>query len=255
MFHQVRIGLPEARSEGLLVEAIGDEYVIFDTAVREAHCLSPLAARVFERCDGRTRLEDVAAEIGSRLGTDVDVATIETALAELGARGLLVEPPLVGDPGGMSRRTLVKRTAVATAALSAAPLVTSIVTPAYAQASDRRCPGARCVSQEKGDEFCACNNVCPPGSPGAGGDSSCTDLGYTPPYFDSCFCAKCPTPSDPNPGQVPAGFLQFCLPPEQQTSPCTGDGDGDGGCQGSGKPLDGICVPNDGDSSEPCVTP
>jgi hypothetical protein len=75
----------------------------------------------------------------------------------------------------------------------------------------------------------------------------------SPPFFDSCFCAKCPSPGDPNPGQVPPGFEHMCLPPGQQTTPCGGGGTPNMGCNDPTKPVDGICVPNDGDSSELCL--
>lgn len=245
---------PLARSEGLLLEQVGSETVVYDPETREAHCLSALAAAVFAECDGRTPVDRIAERAGSRMGEPINVQHVEAAIEQLEQRGLLSGPmPAVARSNGLSRRQLMHRTAGATAALSAVPLVTSIVTPAFAQASPaRRCPSAMCVSQEKGDEFCACNNVCPPGSPGAGGDTSCTDLGLTPPYFDSCFCAKCPTVGDPNPGQVPQGFEHLCPPMPFTPAPCSGDNT-QGGCNNSGKPLDGVCVPNDGDSSELCI--
>jgi PqqD family protein of HPr-rel-A system len=243
---------PIARSEGLLIEEVGDETVIYDERTGDAHCLSPLAAAVIAHCNGSHSLEALATLAGSSLGEPVDVERVDAALAQLEERDLLVPPPL-----GISRRTLVRRTAAVTAAVTAGPMITSIVTPAFAQTQtyDRRCPGSRCVSQSEGDVYCGCNNACPAGSPGAGSPSTCTSQGLTPPFFDSCFCAQCPKPGDPNPGQVPPMFAGLCLPPGQQTTPCGGGGTPNMGCNDPTKHLDGICVPNDGDSSETCLHP
>lgn len=244
---------PQARADGLLVEKVDEEIVVLDTASKEAHCLSWLAAAVFENADGRTRLEDLVDVVAGSTAQPVTVEQVRAALEQLEERGLLVGPPSpVHSPGGISRRQLVRRTAGATAAISAIPLVTSVATPAFAQGSPSRCPTAMCVSQEKGDEFCACNSPCPPNSTGAGSPGSCTSLGLTPPFFDSCFCAKCPTVGDPSPNQVPQGFEHLCPPMPFVPPPCTGDNT-NGGCNNSGKPVDGICVPNDGDTSEPCI--
>jgi hypothetical protein len=236
----------------LLVEEIDAETVVYDTDSGQAHCLSPLAAAVFAGCDGSNSVEELVEHAGSRLGEPIDAAGVDAALAQLEELSLLT-----AAPDGVSRRTFVGRTAIATAAVTAAPMVTSIVTPAFAQGTVRRCPGSRCVSQSEGDVFCGCNNACPAGSPGAGSPGTCTSQGLTPPFFDSCFCAKCPTPGDPNPGQVPAGFTQFCPPINDPTlvAPCGGGGTPNMGCKDPTKPLDGICVPNDGDSSEACLNP
>ena len=246
--------VPAARP-GLVAEQIGREWVVFDTMTNQAHCLAPVAAAVFTLCDGRTPIDDLPALAGSSVGEPVSPEDVAAALRQLEDAGIL-DSPLFAAPRTISRRTMLRRSGAAAGVAFATPVITSIMTPAFAQASPaRRCPGSRCVSQSEGDVFCGCNNVCPPGSPGAGGDSTCTDQGLTPPFFDSCFCAECPNERNPRPGQVPAGFEHLCLPPEQQNTPCGGGGTPNMGCKDPTKPLDGICVPNDGDSSELCINP
>jgi hypothetical protein len=256
MSHMGDVSLPLARSDGLLIEQVGDETVILDTESKEAHCLSPLAAAVFASADGRTRVEDIAEAFSSDEPESVE--QVYDAIAQLDERGLLDRPALPANPpSGISRRQLVRRTAGATAAISAVPLVTSIVTPAFAQGSPgARCPaGALCASQANGDVFCACANACPPNSPGGGTACQGAGLGNGP-SFDSCFCAQCPNPVNPNPGQVPPAFAGLCpnfftTPPEN----CAGRPNTTAGCGGSNSAIDGICVPNDGDSSEACLNP
>ena len=54
--------VPAARSDGLLIEPVGDETVIYDTRSKEAHCLKPLAAIVFERSDGHATVGEIARD-------------------------------------------------------------------------------------------------------------------------------------------------------------------------------------------------
>ena len=203
---------PLRRSDGLLVEEIGDEIVAYETDSREAHCLSPLAAAVFAGCDGRTDIEQLADGVASRLGEPVGVDDVRNALAQLEERGLLARPA-----GGMTRRGLVRKTAIATAAMTAVPMITSITPSAFAQAASPSpaCPRDLCASQADGDVFCNTVGV---------------------PEEDSCECEDCsaltalgiacPTPTP-------------CQPP---FSPET-----NGGCT-EGKNLDGLCVLVPGDT-------
>ncbi len=131
MLKRGREDLPLARSEDLLTEQIGAETIVYDSRSRDAHCLSPVAAVVFARSDGRTSPADLATIAGDELGERVDVGLVEQALAELEEHDLIVAPPQ-GD--GISRRQFARRTAAAGGAAFALPLVTSVVMPAYGQA-------------------------------------------------------------------------------------------------------------------------
>lgn len=124
----LRNGLPHAREEGLLVEHLDGETVIYDTGTREAHCLSPIAAAVFAHCDGHTSLEALAGEAEAVLGKPVPVELVESAVAQLSERGLL-DDELQRQPR-TSRRQMLGRTAAITGAVMSVPLVTSVTTPA-----------------------------------------------------------------------------------------------------------------------------
>jgi hypothetical protein len=243
-----QLALPVARSDGLLVEQVGDETVVLDTESHQAHCLSPLAAAVFGGADGRTRVEDIAGLAGAAIDEDVSVDQVEAALAQLDERGLLDRPAL---PGGISRRALVRRTAVATATVSAAPLITSIVTPAFAQGSAvSRCPAMLCASQSAGDDFCNCANNCPCEESGAcepDDVTACQNIGQTAPRLDSCECLNCNELTAAGRADLcpPQPFTQ-CPANSSPTNPQTG------GCIDPNAFLDGRCLRIGGDSSDPC---
>lgn len=123
---------PLARSEGLLIEEVGDELLICDPDSNRAHSLNGFAARVWQACDGETTSEALVAKLGS------DRDSVAHALAELSDRKLL-EPtglPIVAN-GGVTRRDLGVRAAKVGAAAAiitvALPVAEAAATPTPAQ--------------------------------------------------------------------------------------------------------------------------
>src|SRR3954454_6755888 len=130
--------VPAARSDGLLVQTLGDETVIYDTEAKEAHCLRPLAAVVFACSDGHATVAEIARTAETRLGSAVSDADVADAVAQLEIVGLL-QAALVVRAGnglvatngrGVSRREMLRRIGFAGAATAVGTtLVTSIVAP------------------------------------------------------------------------------------------------------------------------------
>src|SRR5579875_2378855 len=120
-----------ARTTDLISERVGEELVVYDARTSEAHCLSPLAAAVFEAADGATSPERMAEVVSAQLHDRFALEHVEMALAELEDRGLVEVPESVG----VSRRGFMKRTAAVGGAALGASLVTSVLTPAYGSAA------------------------------------------------------------------------------------------------------------------------
>ena len=157
---------PTARAEGLLVESVGEETVVYDTTSKHAHCLSPLAAAVFARCDGTASLTQIADQLRVSGMAGVGAGEVASAVAMLEERGLLVAPPIeiTLSDGGSSRREMLRRTAVIGAAAASVPLITSIVAPTAALAAGVCNVGVACAA----DADCMNNGVSD-----AGGTCSC----------------------------------------------------------------------------------
>jgi hypothetical protein len=120
---------PAARTQQLIVQRVGNEVLAYDTRTDEAHQLTPLAAAVFEGCDGRATVDEIAAAASDRLGEPVGIEAVGEALDQLADRGLL------GEAGGLSRREAMRKVAlVGAGAAASVPLVKSIVAPTPAQA-------------------------------------------------------------------------------------------------------------------------
>src|SRR3954471_10546374 len=81
--------VPAARCDGLLIEPVGDETVIYDTRSKQAHCLKPLAAVVFDASDGQATVAEIARTAERRLGAAVSHADVADAVHQLERLGLL----------------------------------------------------------------------------------------------------------------------------------------------------------------------
>jgi hypothetical protein len=140
---------PPARRAGLLVQALEDEVLVYDTERHQAHCLNRTAARVWERCDGQATVADLARRLAQEFEAPVAPAAVWLAVERLGRARLLAERP--HPPGGLSRREVLKQLGVAAAL--ALPLVTTIRAPAAAQ-------GASCLGEGQACE--STSQCCPP---------------------------------------------------------------------------------------------
>jgi hypothetical protein len=162
-----------ARSDELIVEELGEELLIYDVARQRAHSLNSTAAAVFRLADGKRSTEEMAGLAG------VDEQAVLLALAELDRCHLLDEAP---DPSVISRRTALRRAAIAGGALGVGlPIIRSIAAPSMAQAqsacvdvggacttTSECCSGA---SQGGNPYVCKHGSMCCPCS----SDTSCTN--------------------------------------------------------------------------------
>ena len=57
---------PRARNEGLLVQEMPDELLVYDLVRHKAHCLNQTAAMIWTRCDGKTSVKQMAAFLKPR---------------------------------------------------------------------------------------------------------------------------------------------------------------------------------------------
>lgn len=153
---QTVINHPVARQEGILVESVGDETVLYDVRTKEAHCLKALAAATYAYADGRNTTADIAELASYRLGHPVTEAEVADAISQLGDCGLLDTTLVIRE--GISRRDAVKRIGAVAGAVAAAPLITSIVAPTAAMAGNSVIPtGCTGCGQNKD---CASNHCC-----------------------------------------------------------------------------------------------
>jgi Coenzyme PQQ synthesis protein D (PqqD) len=132
---------PIARDEGLLIQELPDEVLVYDLESYRAHCLNRIAALVWRHCDGKTDVGRITEILADELDSPVSEDVVWFALRRLGRARLLQErvaPP--DDVGKHSRRELVRAFGLALLL----PAVTSIIAPtaASAQTCVGNCTGA-----------------------------------------------------------------------------------------------------------------
>ncbi len=145
--------LPRAREGGLLEEKVGEELLLYDRESHVAHCLSRLAATVWQHCDGARDVGELAELVLASKTEVVDV------LRELWGRGLLEGEPSVlmqSTVSGVSRREAISRIGRVGAAAASVPLIVSATaaTPAMAASGAHVCG----TKEEPNTSCCLCES-------------------------------------------------------------------------------------------------
>ena len=150
--------IPEARREGLVVQELSGEVLVYDRERNKAHCLNSTAARVWEYCDGKTSVAQIARAIQGEINAPVDEDLIWLGVDQLSKIHLLQErAKLPEHKAGLTRREVMKR--IGLAAAVTLPVVTSIIAPTAAQAANCIPSGQPCSAPSQ-----CCTGLCPAGT-------------------------------------------------------------------------------------------
>ncbi len=154
--------VPAARTEGLNMEAVGDELVVFDCGTFQYHHLNASAAAIWTLCDGTRSCADIAAS-GTARGFPLDHDMVALAVAEFGKLGLLESVPIAVD-SRIERRIVLRRMAAGLAGAATLPVIASITAPEAGAAGCSPCP--TCCNQTTGacltprSNFQSCQKTC-----------------------------------------------------------------------------------------------
>ena len=146
--------IPEARREGLVVQELSGEVLVYDRERNKAHCLNSTAARVWGYCDGKRSAAQIARAIEGEINAPVDEDVIWLGVEQLSKTHLLQESAKLPEhKSGLSRREVMKR--IGLAAAVALPVVTSIIAPSAAQAANCLTSGSPCTASAQ-----CCSGLC-----------------------------------------------------------------------------------------------
>jgi Coenzyme PQQ synthesis protein D (PqqD) len=146
--------MPEARREGLVVQELSGEILVYDRDRNKAHCLNGTAALVWQYCDGKTPVSKIARTIEGKINAPVDEDIIWLGVEQLTRSHLLRESAtLLEHRSGLSRREVMKR--IGLAAAVTLPAVTSIVAPRAVQAATCLPFNAPCTTGAQ-----CCSGIC-----------------------------------------------------------------------------------------------
>lgn len=129
---------PVARKTDLTVEDLPSETVVYDHKRHRIHCLNRSTSFIWQRCDGRTKIEDIAAHL-PEAGLPADLDIVRRALKVLDRAHLMDKSPASLQSDLPSRRQLVQRLGLASSAAALLPAVASAIapTPAMAKSGDQ----------------------------------------------------------------------------------------------------------------------
>ena len=146
--------IPEARREGLVVQEMSEEVLVYDRERNKAHCLNRTAALVWSHCDGNKSVAEMAHAIAEETDAPVDEDLIWLGVEQLSKTHLLRERAVMPEhKTGLSRREVMRR--IGLTAAVALPVVTSIVAPTAAQAANCFASGQACTTSAQ-----CCSGIC-----------------------------------------------------------------------------------------------
>jgi hypothetical protein len=116
---------PPARKEGLLIEALDKELLIYDAREHRAHCLNQTAAMVWRLCDGHRSESEIALRLGRELQQEIRDEVVCLAVDQLRKSNLVENDTHPHEK--LTRRKVVAR--LGFAALAAVPVVTTLLAP------------------------------------------------------------------------------------------------------------------------------
>lgn len=129
---------PDARRERLLMEAIGDELVVYDLQRHRVHQLNHTAALIWQSCDGHKTVAELTKGLHDQLSPAVSEVVVWHALDRLGKAGLLRESVTRPEGGPrMTRRQALQKLGRTAALAFLIPAVTSVSVPTPVQANER----------------------------------------------------------------------------------------------------------------------
>lgn len=131
--------VPIARKEGLVIQEMADEVLIYDLDENKAFSLNPTAAEIWKACDGNMTIGEIAAGLKGTRDQDEKENVVWLALDQLKEKNL-ISNEIASRFEGMNRREVIKKVGLATAI--ALPVIAMLSFPATTLAA--ACPASLC---------------------------------------------------------------------------------------------------------------
>lgn len=149
---------PIARKEGLVIQELNNEILIYDLETNKAHCLNESAAIVWKNCDGGQSIDDIAKQFIEKSGNKVNEDFVWLAIDQLNDLNLL-EEELTPKFKGQSRREVLRK--IGLASIIALPIISSLVAPKAAFAAISCNVNTPCPNMNECTTGCSCvTGVC-----------------------------------------------------------------------------------------------
>lgn len=166
---------PIARKDGLVLQEMPDELLVYDLETNKAHCLNETSAFVWHACDGNNSVSEITELFGNQSGERVPEELIWLAIDQLSSKNLL-EKPMDLKSNGQTRREVIKKIGLAT--VIALPLISSLAAPTSVLAVGSCAGGCSTTTPCANSTACAC--TANGGIGGACQSASTADCSCTP---------------------------------------------------------------------------
>ena len=119
---------PKSRQSNLVVQEMEAELLIYDLQTNKAFCLNQTSAMVWQFCDGKNSIAEIAEAMSRKLKMQVSEEFVWLALDSLKRDDLLEKADEFEiNFGGLNRRELVKK--VGLSSMIMLPIISSIIAP------------------------------------------------------------------------------------------------------------------------------
>lgn len=183
--------IPKARKDGLVVQELDGEILIYDLETNRAFCLNQTSALIWQNCDGTKTVSEISAFLANELNNPANEDLIWLALDQLKKENLIENSSeLETKFEGVSRRDVIRK--IGLGSMVALPLIASLVAPhaIYAQTACGTVTTCRCQQNQ---------------ATTAG--AQCSTGGNGIPCSTGCRCIAGTTTSGTNPG--PSGACRI----------------------------------------------
>ncbi len=118
---------PKNLLNNLVVQELDSELMIYNLESNRAFCLNETAAVVWQHCDGKTGVGEIAVRLSERQKSAISEEVVLLALSQLEKEKLIERSELTESVRLLPRREVIKRLGMAGAV--AIPIVAAVVAP------------------------------------------------------------------------------------------------------------------------------
>lgn len=125
---------PLARQKDIVVQQTNEDMLVYDLKANKALCLNETSAMIWQFCNGKNDVAEIAKQIQTRSAQPIPNELVEIALEKLNKENLLENyHPKTDKINKTSRREMIRKIGLATAI--AFPIITSVVAPTAVSAA------------------------------------------------------------------------------------------------------------------------